>query len=378
MSMWSGSTTYRAVPPSSTIQRFRVIPPGAPTSHSGFGCTLKGEDVSSTFTLELNENSDFVSNPEIDVRAFITPNTVAITVPWNPTREIAGVNFYTFCMEKGFTFEPEMTGSDQTGLIEMTSNDFGQATVALTPREEPSTTTIARPSTTKGLPDSAVSEESINTAGNSSPLPAAAIGLGVGAALLGWWVFSRRDTRCRELRRTLKTARRASRKTAGAAKQAVSACANAEAKLESLEQQRKDICTAWPPVCWKTKDGSSMDDAKGNRVTSRDVHMRKTALGDSWDDYKEGKLTALEVERLWRELDTPEFREEMRVREEAFETQLVEIEECIAVASDTFDEMFDQAADAQAKAKEKRDAAKAARDAYEGCVDLAKGQPTDD
>ena len=105
-------------------------------------------------------------------------------------------------------------------------------------------------------------------------------------------------------------------------------------------------------------------------MTSRDVHMRKTALGDSWDDYKEGKLTALEVERLWRELDTPEFREEMRVREEAFETQLVEIEELIIMASNTFDEMCDQAEEAQAKAKKKLDATKSARDAYEDCLQI--------
>ena len=110
-------------------------PAGGTNIAFGLRVHPQGEDVSSTFTLELNENSDFVSNPEIDVRAFITPNTVVIAVPWNPSREIAGVNFYTFCMEQGFTFEPEMTGSDQTGLIEMTSNDFGQATIALIPRE---------------------------------------------------------------------------------------------------------------------------------------------------------------------------------------------------------------------------------------------------
>ena len=352
--------------------------PGDPAggTNIAFGLRLQpeGPDVSSTFTLELNENSDFVPNPEFDVRAFITPNAVVITVPWSQIREMASVNFYTFCMEEGFTFEPAMTGSDQTGLIEITSDDFGQTTIALVPRAATTTPSIAESSTTDPSPNTTASEQSTDiTTDDTSPLLFVAIGGSTGLALLGWWVFIKRERPCRELAQAARVAQRASKKTARRVKRAAGECASAEAKLDDLERQRKDICTAWPPVCWKTKDGSSMEDEKGNRVTSRDVHLRKMALGEAWDDYKAGKLTALEVEGMWRELDTPEFREEMREREKAFEVQLAKIDERISVATNTLDDLCDQAEEAEVKASDGVASAESAKTAYEDCVQSESG-----
>ena len=347
--------------------------PGDPAggTNIAFGLRLhpQGQDVSSTFTLELNEDLDFVSKPEFDIRAFVTPDTVVITVPWSHAGEIAGVNFYTFCMEEGFTFEPAMTGSDQTGLIEMTSNEFGQTTIALVARAATTTPPITESSTTDPSPNTAASEQSTDTTNDdSSPLLFVAIGGGTGLGLLGWWVFTKRERPCRELLQAVRAAQRASKKAARRVKRTAGECARAEAKLDDLERQRKDICTAWPPVCWKTKDGSSMEDVKGNRVTSRDVHLRKMALGEAWDDYKAGKLTALEVEGMWRELDTPEFREEMREREKAFEVQLAEIDKRISVARNTLDDLCDQAEEAEVKASDGVASAESAKTVYEDCV----------
>ncbi len=123
-------------------------PAGGTNIAFGLGLDPEGQGLSSTFALELNSKSGgFTPNLETDVRSFITPNYVGVTVPRNQIGELAGVNFYSFCVEEGFGFDVDDTGADQTGLIEVSFEDLGtlvieQQAVATT------TTTMATTTTT--------------------------------------------------------------------------------------------------------------------------------------------------------------------------------------------------------------------------------------
>ncbi|MFV1963439.1 MAG: hypothetical protein ACC658_16630, partial [Acidimicrobiia bacterium] len=115
-------------------------------------------------------------------------------------------------------------------------------------------------------------------------------------------------------------------------------------------------------------EGGWIEDDKGNRLTARDVHMRKVALGETWEEYKAGRLSATHVEAMWQEMDTPEFRDEMRKKHEAFKGLLDDIEARTEVAGQARDEACDKAAEAREKVGEACAAAEAAKKAYEECV----------
>jgi hypothetical protein len=193
---------------------------------------------------------------------------------------------------------------------------------------------------------------------------------GITLALVGWWLYMRGDP-CKELRDAWLAAQRACDEAQESADDAADDCIEAELDLEDLEEERKEACKAWPPACWSTEDGAWVEDDQGNRVTSRDLHMKRMALGEIWSDYKAGKLSAQEVEAKWQEMDTPEFREEMRETDEAFKDLLEDIDADIAEAEEAAEEACDAAKEAQKAADEACAAAEAARKAYEECIGAA-------
>ncbi len=348
-------------------------PAGGANIAFGLGINPEGQGLSSTFALELDsETGGFEFNFETDVRSFITPNYVGITVPRNQIGELAGVNFYSFCYEEGLSFNAENTGADQTGLIEVTFEDLGtlvileQAVVATT------ATTIATTTTT----EVAVAEEPEATDTTKEPGLVEdggfpwwfALAGGLGLAILGYWWFVVKGDPCKELLEAWQTAQKACDDAQTYANDAAEDCEEADLYLEDLDDERKEVCQAWPPACWSTEDGGWIEDDKGNRLTARDVHMRKVALGEIWEDYKAGRLSATHVEVMWQEMDTPEFRGEMRKKHEAFKGLLDDIEARTEAAGQARDEACDKAAEAQEKVGETCAAAEAAKKAYEECA----------
>lgn len=357
-------------------------PAGGTNVAYGLGINPEGQGQPSAFALELEQKSDgFLFQPMTDVRSFITPSFVGITVPKSDIGELAAVNFYTFCVDEGFSFAPEDSGADQTGLIDVTFDDLGlvsvveviAATSTTLQETETTTTTAAPPPTTAGPLQPELIDEN-----GEFPWWLLVVG-GLGVALLGWWLFARKPgDPCKELYDAWVAAQAACDEAQEAADEAADDCVEAELDLEDLEQERKDACTAWPPACWSTEDGGWVEDDQGNRVTSRDVHMRKMALGEIWSDYKAGKLSATEVEAKWREMDTPEFREEMRETDDAFKELLEDIDADLEEAREAFDEVCDRAEEAQAKADAACETAGAAKKAYEDCIGAATAEAADD
>ena len=339
----------------------------------GLGINPEGQGLPSTFALELDsEDEGFTPNFETDVRSFITPNYVGLTVPRNQIGELAGVNFYSFCVEEGFSFNADDTGADQTGLIEVTFEDLGtivieEQAVATT------TTTTTLTTTTTGL---AVVEEPGPVTTTPEQVPVELGGFpwwlvllgGLGLAILAYWLFAMRGDPCKKLLEAWQSAQKACDDTQTSADDAADDCEEADLDLEDLEDERKKACKAWPPACWSTEDGGWIEDDRGNRITARDVHMRKMALGEIWEDYKAGRLSATQVEAKWQEMDSAEFRDEMRENDEAFKDLLDDIDADIEAAEQARDEACDKAAEAQEKADEACAAAEAAKKAYEECV----------
>jgi hypothetical protein len=352
-------------------------PAGGTNVAFGLGINPEGQGLPSTFAIELQQkNGGFVPNFETDIRSFITPNFVGLTVPKSQIGELGAVNFYSFCVESGFSFAPVDSGADQTGLITVGFDDLGLLVVEEVPVAAETTTTITTIEETTTT--SAVSAPTTTVAVDSGPgeqgdFPWWLVLLGgLGLAALGWWLFAKTEgDPCKELYDGWMAAQKRCDEAQREADEAIDECWETEAELEDLEQERKDVCKAWPPACWDSEEGGWVQDDQGNRITSRDLHMRRLALGEVWDDHKAGKLTAQEVEAKWREMDTPEFREDMRMLDEEFKDHLEEIEADLAEARRTADETCDRASRAQATADEACAAADAARKAYEECIAAA-------
>ena len=351
---------------------FPYDPAGGTNIAFGLGINPEGQGLPSTFALELDsKRGGFLPNFETDIRSFITPNYVGITVPRNQIGELAGVNFYSFCVEEGFSFDADDSGADQTFLIEVTFEDLGTLVV----EEQPAATTTTTMATTTTT-EVAVAEEPGPVATTPEPVLVEEVDFpwwlvllgGLGLAMVGYWLFAMRGDPCKELLEAWLAAQRACDEAQTSADAAADDCEEADLDLEDLENEREEACRAWPPACWSTEDGGWIEDDQGNRVTSRDVHMRKTALGEIWGDYKAGRLSAAQVEAKWKEMDTPEFRDEMRESDEAFKDLLEDIDADIDAAEQARDGACDKAADAQQKADGACATAKAAKKAYEDCV----------
>ena len=337
----------------------------------------EGPGLPSGFAVELQESGGFAPVFGADIRAFITPGYVGILVPAQLIGELTAANFYTFCAEEDFFFEPEVSGADQTGLIAITAGDLGIVELEardLPPESTTTTTTTEVSTTTTPPPDTTTTTQAVDhsadaevdTEGFAWWLVVTAGG--VGLAIVGWWLYNQDGDPCRELLEAWRAAEQGCHQAQRNAGEAAEACESAELELESLEGERSDLCKAWPPACWETEEGDWIEDERGNRITSRDIHMRKVALGEVWDDYRAGKLSAAEVERRWRKMDTPELREEMRQTDRAFQELLGQIESDLAVAQQKVEEVCRRAIDAQKAADEKCEAASAAKTAYEKCV----------
>lgn len=355
---------------------FPQDPAGGTNRAFGLGLNPEGQGMTSTFSLELTPDGFFQSVPEDDIRSFITPGYVGVTVPRDLLGDMAEVNFFTFCVESGFSFEPEETGADQTGLVAISPDDFGVVSIAefvpTTTTSSSTTSTTSAPTTTSSVPASTTTTAG-DTPADEGMFPWWVLivgGLGLGGYGLFLLLTGGKDP-CRELYEAWLAAQTACDDAQAAADEAADACEEAEADLTDLEDERKELCEAWPPACWTTDDGGWIEDDQGNRITSRDLHMRRMALGDVWSDYQAGKLTAQEVEAKWQQMDTPGFREELRETDQEYKEELAEIDADLSKAREKLEETCAAATKAQAKADEACAEADAARKRYEECITAA-------
>lgn len=346
--------------------------PGDPATGTnlafGLGLDPEDEGPQTAFALELQEDGAFAPDPTIDIRGLITPGYVGILVPSDLIGEIGGIDYYTFCTEDGVSLDPDVSGSDQTGPVAMSRGDFGRLSIVFTvpPTEPTTTTTTPAATTTVVLATTPAAGE--GGAGKGSGAPAwwpLLLVIGVITAGTGVWLY-RRDATPRQSHGAVWRAALADQQTAEA--EAILAeieCEDAELNLVGLELERQEVCRAWPPACWADEEGDWIEDPSGHRITSRDVHMRKVALGDAWAEYKSGRVTAAELEALWKRMDTRVFREDMRRTDTSFQGLVAEIDEDIAQAESRFEDGCSNAERARQRADLAGEVAAAALHPYQ-------------
>ncbi len=368
--------------------------PGDPAGGSNLAFGLgynpeNAEGLTGTFTLRLTQEAFFDVDPEVDVRAAVLGDQVDLLVPMGAIDSPAGINFYTFCAEKGFSFDPETSGADQTGMLPINEDGLATYEIALqsvaTTTSSTTTTTAATTTTTPtttGPPTTAAETATtqstaapVTTGGDGFPWGLVLLGGGLILALVGWLLYRKGGDPCGELLKAWQAAQADCDRLRQEAADAREKCDDAIADLDDLEEERKELCQLWPPACWDEGDGGWIEDDRGNRITQRDLHMRRMALGQVWDDYRAGKISAQEVEAKWREADTPRFREEMREKDVEARGDLAQLDAVIGKAKAKKDEACGAVAKAEAAADAACTKAGAARQAYEKCVGKAMTPP---
>lgn len=348
-------------------------------TNRAFGIGFNPDGTAGAFGLTLTDGF-FSFDESTDVRGFVDGPNAIVTVPKSEVPTFDAWNGYAFCVDEGFSFAPEDVGSDQTGLISLDPGiDFGLVEVGPPPTTTTTgaTTTTTAPSTTTTVQDTTTTTSVAEpTAGDDGFPWGLVLGGGLLLALIGSWLFNRPDgDPCADELAAWKAAQAKCEAATKAADDAKQECDEKKARREGYEDEEKQICRAWPPACWDSEDGSWVEDSDGNRITSRDLHMKEMALGDVWDQYQAGDLTAQEVEAKWREADTPEFREEMREKDAEATKDLAEVRDLLEKAKEAEKAACDAAEKAQVAADEACSAADAARRRYEECIGRAVAPP---
>jgi len=345
----------------------------------GIGLNPEGQGASGTFALELTDQGGFAPQTDWDVRGVMvgsdTTTSIGIFVPMDFVGALGAVNYYTFCVREGFSYAAEDTGSDQTGLIDLGPNDPGMLSVSLvsttTTTSTTSTTTTSTTTTTTAATSPTTTISSTGTSDEGGfPWELVLLG-GVGLAIAGWFLFRKPGSPCGEELAAWKAAQAKCDQARTKAREAEQKCADAKDHTSDLKKKRAEVCQDWPPACWSSDDGDWVEDDQGNRVTSRDLHMRKMALGELWDDYQAGLVPAEKVEEIWRKAETPEFREQMRHRDANAKAELKQLDDEIAKAEAQEKDACAKHEAAQKAADEACAAADAARRSYEECVGKA-------
>ena len=253
------------------------------------------------------------------------------------------------------------------------------ATTTSSPPE--TTTTILETTTTSLTTTTTVGEDTTTTStapetddeGRSGGWVFPILG-GLTLVIIGGAVIWRgSDDPCKEELEAWMAAQAACDKARADADRARAKCDDAEAVVEELEAKKKTVCKEWPPACWDSEDGGWIEESgrPETRITQRDLHLRRMALGAIWDDYKDGRKSAQEVEEAWKEADTPEFREDMRTKDAAAEAELAGIETKLTDAQAKAREACEAADAAKTAAERACEKAAAAKAAYDACMGAA-------
>lgn len=248
-----------------------------------------------------------------------------------------------------------------------------ETTAAAQPAVASSTTEpTEQPEPTDEVDDTDEQTESDRNAAWLIPVLGGLALIGTGAVLL-----AKHDRNCDQELAAWQAAQAECDQASAAAEATQAACDEANEAVDELEQQRRELCAAWPPACWGGGDGNSaqISGDPSSRITQRDLHMKKVALGALWDDYEAGNISAQDVEDAWNEANTPEFREELREPDAEAAAELAEIDGQLEAARDAAATACDAAAEAQSAADEACARAAAAKAAYEACIGAASATP---
>ena len=276
--------------------------------------------------------------------------------------------------------EPTCNPGDLVYVTPETTTTVLESTTTVPPAE---TTTTRPESTTTSVVESTTTTVAATPAPDDGEEPSGGWVLPIFGGLIliigGAIVWRRPDDPCKEQLEAWRAAQAACDAANTAAAEARTKCTEAETRVEDLEDQRKDICKEWPPACWDSDDGGWIEESgrPETRITQRDLHLRREALGDVWEQYQSGEMTAEQVEEVWKRADTPEFREDMRAKDAAARARLEQLEARVAEAREAALKACAEAESAEAEAKAACERAASAKAAYDACMNAAAPPPAE-
>ncbi len=188
---------------------------------------------------------------------------------------------------------------------------------------------------------------------------------------LGLFLLARKKNCDDELRAWL--AARKACEDARAAEQRVQAERDqAQQDLHDAEDDLDEHCESYPPACSENDPRDSwIEDSNvpGSRIDGLDTAAGRAWARAVWGKYKDGQLSAQQVEHEWRDGPSQEFRDEYRNRYPGEKTRHDQLEQQRQQRQADFGRADAELAQAQADRVQKCAAAEAARRALEECLD---------
>ncbi len=254
--------------------------------------------------------------------------------------------------------------------------EVGSTPPSTTVTSSPTSTTAPTTTTTAPTTTTTVAGGEVPQTSSGFPwIPLLLALLGITIIVVGGRMFLLApDDPCAEALLAWQKAHDACEKSKDEAREAFEACRAAGQAIFDLEKQHKDICAKWPPAC--EEEGASAEESghPESRVTSRDLHARRIALGRLWADYRAGDISAQDVEEAWKRADTPEFREQMREATAKKIAEREKLESDLDAARKKQKQVCDAARVAAEAARSACDRAKTAKRAYDDCVSEKNAQ----
>lgn len=144
------------------------------------------------------------------------------------------------------------------------------------------------------------------------------LGAGGALVLLGLLLLARKKD-CEEEMRAWLAAQQACEEARAAEEKAKERRDDAEEKRDGLEDGLEDLCEGFPPACEEgdPRDSWAEDPSRpGSRIDRLDLHAGRVWARKLWGDYRNGDLTARQLEETWGEPPPPDFVEDIRARYE--------------------------------------------------------------
>jgi hypothetical protein len=263
-----------------------------------------------------------------------------------------------------------LTSAPPTGLLVVGTG----APPPTTTTTAPTTTTAlveSAPTTSAGSAQDTAQEETDEPASETGGFPWWILALfGLIAVIIGGRLFivSRKDP-CADLLLTWSEAQDPCDEARANEQEAKEDCDKANEARNNLERRLRSLRTEWPPAFEGEGASAEVSGSPETRVTSRDQHARRQALGRLWDDYQAGNASAQEVEAAWARANTPEFREELRKKTDEKTAEREQLEKDIKTAKQKAEDACDKHSKSEEAADDACEEAEKAKKAYDACLE---------
>jgi hypothetical protein len=263
---------------------------------------------------------------------------------------------------------------------EPTTTTTSSSTTTSTTSTSTTTTSTTQPSTTSTEPGTPTTTGA--PAGEDSGGFPWMLLIAGGALLVLIGVFLLRNAKdCEDELAAWLRAKRACDDADAAVDRAERARDDARTARDDAEEELDEACDAYPPACSETdpRDSWAEDPSRpGSRIDGLDVAAGSAWSRHLWGQYRDGEMTAAQLEDAWGEPVPDDFRNDYRNKYDDAKAEHDRLAEELADAESDLADADDALRDAEADRRRACEAAEAARRALELCLGAAAAAGGDD